>query len=406
MNTLFKWAVLFILCIVGIGTIVSLSSIYENNEAGEILVIQAPFSGKLAVYTDPGRKWQGWGTPTHYKRSNNFDFDSDQTLLSIRFNDGGHAKIRGTARYDLPLDEQHILDVHRTFGSPEALHNSLIKSVVEKSIYMAGPLMSSKESYAERKSDLINIIEDQAANGVLQTMPVSKEIEDLISGGKKWVTAVDIRRDKEGKALRQEISPLIRFGITLYNVTPREIEYEKVIVDQIAQQQQATMAVQISIANLKRAEQDALTTVKQGEADAAKAKWTQEAVKATEVTVAQKDKEVAETNASQRLAVAKLDKEAAEQTKQKEILLGEGEAKRRQLVMQADGALAVKIDAFKAVNANYAAALANYKGALTPAIVMGGNGQNGTSSVADLMDLLKAKTARDLALDLNLPKNQ
>lgn len=410
---IFKWVLLAIIAIVGIVGLVSLGSIYENNEAGEILIIQAPFSGKLSVYTDPGRKWQGWGQPTHYKRSNQFDFqlaktkgDSDSSI-KVRFNDGGHAQVSGAARFDLPLDIPHLLDIHQTFGSQQALHNSLIKTVMEKSIYLTGPLMSSKESYSEKRSDLINLIEDQAVNGVFQTIPVDREVEDLITSTKKWVKVVDLKRDKTGQILRQETSPLIRFGIKLYNISINDIDYEDIVDQQITTQQKATMDVQIAITNSKKAEQDVLTAEKQGQAEATKAKWAQEVEKATAVTAAEKDKAVAETQAKQRLAVAEFDRQSAEQQKQKAILIGEGESKARQLVMQADGALSIKMNAWTQVNSYYADAIAKHVGPITPTILMGSGGTNaGSNTVAELIELLKAKTARDISLELEVPSTK
>jgi len=58
------------------------------------------------------------------------------------------------------------------------------------------------------------------------------------------------------------------------------------------------MDVATAMANSRKAEQDALTVAKQGEAAAAKAKWAQEAVKAQAVTQAQQEKEVAVTEPS------------------------------------------------------------------------------------------------------------
>lgn len=402
-NLIFKWTVMALTVIVSAGVLLSLGSVYEQNEAGEILVVQAPFSGELSVYTDPGRKWQGWGTCTHYKRSNEFTFllgtdGSDGETFDIKFNDGGNAKVSGAARFDLPLDVPHLLDIHQTFQSQGAIHDSLIKRVMNKSVYLTGPLMSSKESYSEKRSDLINLIDDQAVNGVFQTAPVNKEVED-ISGTKKWVTTVDPKKAKDGAILRQEVSPLLRFGIHLYNITINKIKYEDIVEKQIAQQQQSTMDVQIAITNSRKAEQDVLTAEKQGQAAAAKAKWLQEVEKATAVTAAEKMKAVAETQAQQRLAVAELDRQAAEKTKASAILIGEGESKARELVMKADGALNVKISAWKEVNQYYANALALFKGPLVPSIVMGAGATTGGNSVNDLMDLIKVKTARDLGFD-------
>ncbi len=411
-----------VLAIFGITVIISLGELLENNSASEILVVQAPFSGKLTVYTTAGRKWQGWGTCTHYRKSTQFWFseakdqggDSDQSIR-IRFNDGGHAQVSGAARFDLPLDTQSVLDIHQTFGSQNAVYHDLIRPVMEKSVYLTGPLLSSQESYSEKRSDMINFIEDQATHGIYQTEPAYKEIDDIITGQKKWVTTVDLKKSKDGVVLRQEASPLERFHIHLYNITLNDIAYENIVNEQIATQQKAKMAVQIAMTNTKKAEQDVLTYAKQGEAAATKSKWDQEVEKATEVTRAQKDKavaetkaaqdkSVAETNAQQRLAVAELDRQAAEQKKQEQILLGEGESKRRQLVMAADGALSVKLATYERVQNAYAGALAGYRGNLVPTIIMGGSSGGQPGSVADLMSLIQAKTARDLQLDLGLPK--
>ncbi len=86
----------------------------------------------------------------------------------------------------------------------------------------------------------------------------------------------------------------------------------------------------------KQAEQRAITIGKQGEANAAEAKWKQEVVRSTEVTMAQKDLDVAD------LAV-----KTAEKVKQAKILQGQGEAAARQLIMAADGGLDKKLEAYK-----------------------------------------------------------
>lgn len=44
------------------------SQMFEVLEADQVMVIQAPFSGKLTWYTTPGTKWQGFGTVTKYPK--------------------------------------------------------------------------------------------------------------------------------------------------------------------------------------------------------------------------------------------------------------------------------------------------------------------------------------------------
>jgi len=70
--------------------------------------------------------------------------------------------------------------------------------------------------------------------------------------------------------------------------------------------------------------------------------------------------------------VAQLDTQAAEQFKRAETLRGEGEAARRRLVMDADGALEKKLQAYIEVSKLYASAIKDYKGNWVPSVVMGG----------------------------------
>lgn len=109
--------------------------------------------------------------------------------------------------------------------------------------------------------------------------------------------------------------------------------------------------------------------------------------------------------AEQEKEVAELAKEAAEFKKQEQILLGEGEAARKRAVMEADGALKEKLEAYVRVNQMYADALRGYGGSLVPHIVMGGPGATGNQQglgMVDLLNLFAVKAARDLSLDLGV----
>jgi hypothetical protein len=163
------------------------------------------------------------------------------------------------------------------------------------------------------------------------------------------------------------------------------------------------MQVQLAIAEAKKAEQETITTKQQGQASAAKAEWLQKAIAAKAEQEALMKKLVAETEAEQKLAVAELEAKAAEQNKLAAIAIGEGEAKARTLVMEADGALEKKLEAWVSVNERYADAIAKHQGAWVPSIVMGqqpgGVPQNGAT---DLIALLLAKTAKDLSIDMEM----
>lgn len=360
---------------------------YENLDADEIMVIQTPFSGKLVWYTTPGMKWQGFGTVTKYPKRSSYQFQNQ-----IRFNDGGHATLKGSIQYEYTVDESIMTNIHTKFRNHDNVEAQLIKTIVDKSLYMTGPLMSSSESYSAKRNYLISYAEDQISHGVYKTNQKDVKTKDLITNSDKTATITEIVLNDDGSFARQEEAVLKMFGIRTFNFSISEVEYDKSVNEQIKQQQDAIMAVQLSMANAKKAEQDALTIAKQGEATATKSKWDQEAVKATEVTKAQQRKEVAQ-----------LDAEAAELEKKRQISLGQGESERKKLVMFADGALEQKLAAWKEVNMAYATAIKEYKGNWVPQFMMGET-QGGKNNGAEaLMQMFTAKTARDLSLDLHIP---
>lgn len=362
--------------------LVGLTKLVENVDADQIVVIQS-VTGDLDWYSSPGPKWQGLGKVTAYKKRETYDFKA-----KMRFNDGAHGVMSGSIQYELPTDPKQLRALHTRFGSQESVQSQLIEKIVDKSIYMTGPLMSSQESYAERRNDLISFVEDQVAYGVYRTRQKNVVTRDPLTGAEKTVTVVEIVMGKSGRPLRQEQAVLQPFGVKPFNFSISSLDYAKPVERQIDAQQQARGAVQTAIANARKAEQDALTATKNGEAMIATARAKQEAVKASAVTIAERQRDV-----------AKLESEAAEFTKQRDILLGEGEGARRRLVMQADGALEQKLKALIRINEVWATATANYKGAWVPSVVMGQGTQGGNGATA-MMDMLSVKAARDLSINM------
>ena len=273
--------------------------IVENVDNSEIVIIQSSFSGTVSIYTTPGPVFQNFGIATHYKKSNQFWFskktdegkEEDQSI-KIRFNDGGHGQISGSVRWYMPTNNAAILKLHTDFGNQLAIEQQLIRQVVTKAVYMTGPLMSSKESSAEKRNDLLSYIEDQCINGVYRTKQEDIKVHDDLMNTDKSVTVVKIVEVNKVPS-RQEVSAVKTYNISLQGLALNSIDYDEEVEKQIKVQQQAYMQVQTAIANSKKAEQDAITTELQGKASAAKAKWEQEVIKAQAVTQAQQEKEVA-----------------------------------------------------------------------------------------------------------------
>lgn len=370
------------ICVFALIALLSAGSLIENVNADEILVVQSPYSGTLTWHTTAGVKWQGFGRITSYPKRANYDFETQ-----VRFNDGGHGTIHGSVQWEMPLAEANLNGLHTRFGSAEAIQKQLIEKVVNKSVYMTGPLMSSKESYAEKRNYLINYVEDQIANGVYRTIQHEIKVVDPLTNQEKTAIVVDIQMTN-GQPQRQEASALAEFGVRTFNFAINALPYDDTVEKQIQQQQQITMQVQTAIAESRQAEQRAITVEQQGKANAAEAKWQQEVIKAKMVT-----------EAESRLAVEKTNNEIAEQYRQATLKRADADATYRKRVMEADGALAQRLDAQIKIATVMADAIKNHPGAWVPNVVMGQSNGAGTNGATQLIDLLTVQAARQAGLD-------
>jgi regulator of protease activity HflC (stomatin/prohibitin superfamily) len=412
------------------------NEMFITNNAGYYMVIQNPISGNLAWEISPGLKWRMFGTVTVYPQQETFWFsnkpDQGSTAdesLKLRFNDGGHANLSGSILWQMPADVQHLNLLHNKFRSPKAIEQSLVRTVIEKSVYTAGPMMSSTESYAARRNELLSIIEDQIKNGVYETETFRSQVKDPVTGKMKNVDVVRIKVGADGKQIHAVDSPLTEFGIKVDNLSMNEITYDPQVEDQIKAQQTAVANIQIATAQAKQAQQDAITAEAKGQAETAKAKWLKEVDRASAtvtaqqeqdvakinaerekivaLTNAQRDKEVQMTAAQRDLDVANLGVKTAEAKKQAAILDGEGQAEARRLIMSADGALDKKLTALVGIQNAWAAAFSTYKGNVVPGVIMGGstNGQAtaGATGVQDFMSVVMANALKDLQLKMDVP---
>jgi regulator of protease activity HflC (stomatin/prohibitin superfamily) len=431
-----------LLVVILVGGVVASGGLFENVPAGYICVIQSPISGELSVYTEPGLKLQKYGKVTYYPRSGIFEFRQpvdptdkaqeksykveDDKSLKIAFNDSGTAWISGSVRYDYPLAQEMIVTLHKIFSSHEAVLKGLIETTVERSVYMTGPLMSSIDSAMSRKADLPAFISSQMMNGLFAVQTRDVAMEDEITHEVRRVKIAEPVKDTaspDGYA-RQEESILSKYGMVLSNLSIDNITYDQRVQQRITTVFDSQSEIQIATQNAKRAEQDKRTAILKGEADAATAEWKAKTIAAEEIAAAskeaeiqkiaaQRDKDVAELGAQRdknvALLAAQKAREVAEQEKitaslyrDAQLLRAEADATYKKKIIEADGALAQKLDAYVSVNKAFAEAISSYKGSWVPQIQTGAS--TGTNTAMDMLNILAIKAAKDLALEVNVQK--
>lgn len=374
----------------------SIGGLIEDVRNGQYVVIQYPFTGKVAVYTQPGVVWQLFGTITTYPKRAQYSFNKgcrsedpySFPAEPIRFADGGSGTLCGAISWEMPPTPAQILRLHSEFWSMEAIERQLLGKALQSAIYLSGQTMSSTESAGPRRSELFHHINDQTLHGIYQSTTRTVEREDPVTKLKSSMNITEIQRDGSGKPVRLQGSAISSYGISLLPLNISEIAYSKAVESQITARQDAIAQIEISAAKARRAEQETTQAEQEGRRSATRERWEQEKLNYKENALAE-----------QKLKSQLLATQTAEAYKREQILRGEGDAAYKRMVMEADGALDPKLKAYIEVNAKYAEAIQKYGGAWVPTINMAGNSSSGQNTGLALIELLTAKAAKDLSLD-------
>ena len=384
--------------IIALAFVFSIGNIGEDVKNEQIVVNQYPFTGKLEYWTTPGFKWQWFGKTTHYYKTNQLWFGSDNedgermgNPIPVIFNDASDGLIYGSLRVKLPTDVTYLSRIQTDYNGMDRLMQDLVRPTVNKVIYASGPLMSAFESYAEKKNDLIEYITDQLNNGVYKTTVKTIESVDPITGEKKTVKVAALIPDENapGGYKRSEVSPFSYYGLEIGQVAVSKIDYSDKVKAQIAQQQEANMMVQTSKAKTLAAQQEAIRAEEAGKAAAMEAKWQQEKIKAVEVTKAEQEFEVA------RLAALK----AKEDAKRIEAQ-GLAEAAAAKAKVAAGLTPLEKATIEKETAIGIAQALADSKVRWVPEIIVSGDGGNSNNA----MDAVGLNMMMDIVKKMNSEK--
>lgn len=392
----------------------SMGGLVETNSAGYLQVKQAAITGTLTCRLEPGMYGQMFGDIHTYPEATTFFFTADHETgekrdqsLPTRFNDGAEGRISGSVRIILPTNCEDLVKLHRKFKSARGVEEKLILPAVRKALFNTGPHMSAAESYAARRGEFATLVEDQLVNGTILVAQKQEQMPDPITGEprKVWVVVKKSCSDSKNKSCIngywRDPSAFREFGVHITNLVVDKINYSKSVIDQIETQRKARMDIITQEAQAKQAEARAAKAQAEAKAKIAETRAIEEVAKTKRVVKAEADKAEAILQAQKKKEVAKLEMEAADMEKKANILRGEGEATKKRLIMQADGALSKKLDALKAIHKYYADALGKAQpGALVPQTVIGGSSGDKGNSAANLIDLLLAKTAKELSVDI------
>ena len=377
--------------------------------------------------------------------------------MGIMFLDQVDAHAMATVRFRLPTDKETFLRMAHEYRTPENLLRVALIPSFQETLQATASLMSAEDYYSGGRTEFINEFENQMQNGIylvkrkevrrnsqkLQTAEADASDptqQDLFGDQSKTVFIVEKRVDQEtGLPLRKE-QKFTHYGITVHEARVTNMQPNQKFVHRMEQKQEASAKRAIAREQKIQEEEQRLLAIARGDREVAE---RQAAMKVQQIQITTqaetKKKEAlieadrqrqraeihqievmtqAETKRKQALIEADRQRQQAEiQEKTSKILLSkakidaeavkvaaDAEAYRKQKILNADNALAQKLEAEIEIQKIWADAFARRA---VPQYVFGGGADGGVPVGSDMevknfMQLMTLDAARRLNYERGL----
>jgi regulator of protease activity HflC (stomatin/prohibitin superfamily) len=394
--------------------------IFREVKAEEYQIKQALITGTITSHMEPGWYTLWWGHVYDFPKREIFSSIADMDegaardeSIHVRFIDGSDAAVSATAMVMLPSDPQLAANLVTEYGftSWESLRSGLILPNLRRILVISAGTMNATQSYQNRPA-FLRLVQDQVENGLYDTFEEQFTYINPMTGTEETRTRTVIRTEtielEDGSTIEQPIRTDLQLdpntgamvprweamGIMITQFDLKNLIYNERVYTQIEAQQEALIGIEIAAAEAQEAEQRARTAEAVGQANVTTAQYEQEEIRIRAVVAAEQARDVAE-----------LDLQAAEYERQANIERGEGEATRRELVMAADGALEMKLDALVQIHSIWANSFGNYSGDVIPDVVVGSDGPTGGYNGFEMaMEAIGIQAIRELSLDMDVAR--
>lgn len=403
------------------------------NDAGYCQHIRT-ILGSETSKCDIGWYFQGWGSSTawpHYITIGNvanpedIKKDSISTWLDgpyrVKLADNWAGDITQSTRFGIPQNEEKFLKLARDLRTPENLIASTLVPSVKASLDTTANLFTMEEYYSGGQRDAFkNEYRDTITKGpaVTEKITDSSEVQKRVAPSSSEVvedtsetasetniTIVEKKVDQHGRDIRPDAPSYTQYSITvstaiIENLNPDDA-YEAQVVKRkealgrrvIARDQRLEQEEQRL---LKIAEAESAIAQEQGEARKVQIKATTEAETAKKLALisaerAREEATIAKQTSEIELEKARIDSEAVQ-------VKADAEAYAKKAILEADGALQAKLDAWVKAQGMWANAASTIN---VPSTVIGGNANSGSAlgTVEAFMSMIMVKTAKELQVD-------
>jgi hypothetical protein len=382
---------------------------FSWNDAGNRTVVERT-TGEQIVQFAPGifyagffakeKEWPNQISVTYQEDQPTLDLEDNGIEVGhimIRFSDATTANVKGITQFILPSDEKEMILIHNTHRTPQSLVVKRLAPYTKECLQSSAQLMSSEKHYGGGRAQMAQDFLDQLKEGVYLLRTEENLVFDSMEMEKKRIYQTEVQIDPKTSSPKRKLSSIKEYGITVADAAITDVDYEDKVDEKLVKIIDAVTKSSISKQELMTAQQQTLTAKAKGEQALVEIEYQQKQEQTKQVVEAETKVKVAEQDKLQQ----KIAYEGAILEAKKIKELADAQAYARARIMQADGALEMKLKAQVEVQKVWAEAFSKYTGAIVPQFQTGG----GTTSngAINFMDIMTAKTAKDFALDL---KNQ
>ncbi len=320
---------------------------------------------------------------------------------SLVFLDQVDALVSATARFELPADEDAFLRLARQYRTPENLLRTELVPAFEETLGATAALMSAEDYFQGGKTEFNNEFQRQMEDGIYLVRRIEQRVsvegdrpgtanaalgtdQEQFGDSTKTVFVVQKLLDETGQPRRKQQS-FTKFAISVTSARVTDVNPNSKFQERMGLRQQAAADRAIAREQRIQEEEQKFLAVARGEREVAErqaaAKVEQierttnaETEKQLAITAAEREREsarIAQQRAEILLETARIDAEAVQ-------VAAEAEAYAKRQILEADNALAQKLDAEIAIQRVWAEAYARRN---VPGIVMGGAGGEGGSPI-------------------------
>lgn len=435
LNSMQKWGITAGLAlIVAVG---SFNSAFVYNEAGYQTHVRTIF-GEEKVLTEVGygSKWFGRSTAWKQAQTVQFvspkdaenqsdDFSSNVVGYKIVFLGNVDGDVEASTRFRLPQGEQ-FLKIAREYRTPDNFVQTALVPAIKETLQSTASLMSADDYFAGARSEFGSEFENQLRQGQYLTkrLEVSRNTvreRNETAGAVVGVAAEgeeNSRRsqfvtekilDSAGKPLRKQ-QQFIGMGVDVVEARITNIDPNPLYKQRMVKVQTALADLAVARQDRLKEEEQKLLVTARGEKEVEQKRQETLRDQIEQTTNAQTVKQLAIINANREKESAQIAKltsqellDRAKIDAQSVKVAADAEAYAKQAVIQANGALEQKLQALVEINQAWAKAASV---APVPGVMMGGGseGSGRQTEIGQLMQIMGAKAAKDLQLDLNIKR--